>query len=322
MAKVAVGVDIGGTNLRFGLVSDVGAILARKRTAARVVQGPEGVFGRIADGISAMLKRAAEDGHVPVGIGLGVPGIISAAEGVVRFSPNLPGWADFPLKGRAQGRFPLPAVVENDANAYALGEAWLGSGAGASSLVCITLGTGVGGGIILGGDVWRGVDGMAGEVGHLTVNPRGPLCGCGNRGCLERYASATAVVERAGAALVKGSDSTLRAAFDRDPNGLTADMVRDAAERGDALSAKVYREAGVNLGIALSGLINLLNVERIVIGGGMAGAWDLFIGPLEAEIKKRAFRIPRERCAIVKAKLGDDAAVLGAAGLVFKSLAK
>lgn len=315
MGKVAVGVDVGGTNLRFGLVSEDGKVLARSRSASDARQGVDAVMGRIDKGIAEMLKKAEKDGHVPVGIGVGVPGIISLPEGVVRFSPNLPGWEELPLRGRLQDCFGLRTVVENDANAHALGEAWAGGGVGARSLICMTLGTGVGAGIILDGEIWRGVDGMAGEVGHMTVAPRGRKCGCGNSGCLEAYASATAVVERAKEAMAGGAASAL---FGCCPKGMTAADVRDAALAGDRLALRMYRDAGVYLGIAIAGLINLLNVERVVIGGGMAGAWELFIGPLRAEVARRAFDIPARRCGIVPGVLSDDAGMVGNAGLVFR----
>ncbi|MBI5696714.1 MAG: ROK family protein [Nitrospirae bacterium] len=315
MGRVAIGVDVGGTNLRFGIVSEAGKVIARSRAKSDAHQGVDAVISRIDKGIAGMLKRAERDGHVPAGIGVGVPGIISLPEGVVRFSPNLPGWENFPLRDRLQHHFRLPAIVENDANAYAVGEAWKGAGVGVDSLVCLTLGTGVGGGIILGGEIWRGVDGMAGEVGHMTVMPRGRKCHCGNTGCLEVYASATAVVERAGEALSLGTKSCLVDCF---PSGLTAADVKHAADTGDALALRMYRDAGSYLGIAIAGLINLLNVERVVIGGGMAGAWDLFIGPLRAEVARRAFDVPAKRCEIVPGILGDDAGMVGNAGLVFR----
>jgi len=318
MAKVAVGVDIGGTNLRFGLVDAMGNILARKRMVTDAHQGVEKVMARIKRGIGDLIKKAEGSGHNVVGIGLGMPGIISHAEGIVRFSPNLAGWVDVPLRDAIAEGFGLPVFVENDANAYALGEAWYGAGRGAKSLICITLGTGVGGGIILDGKVWRGADGMAGEVGHITVDPKGPECGCGNRGCLERYSSATAVLEHTVIALAKGKESSLKPLFKKHDGSLTADAVREAAEAGDKLALGVYKDAGKYLGIALADLINLLNIERVVIGGGMAGAWGLFIGPLQAEIDRRAFSIPADRCRIVRGLIDDDAAVIGSAGLALK----
>lgn len=317
MADVAIGVDLGGTNLRFGIVDESGRILARKRTRTGADKGYHAVLTRLTGGIESLAAKAVAMGHRVTGAGIGVPGIIAADLGVVRFSPNLPGWDDIPLKRDVSEKCDFPVFIENDANAYALGEMRHGAGQGSHSLVLITLGTGVGGGVILDGRLWRGADGMAGEVGHITVEPDGILCHCGNRGCLERYSSATAVVARFSAALKDGEKSTLKASFKKDHVGITAKMVDEAARAGDALARHVYEEAGRYLGIAMADLINLLNIERIVIGGGLAGAWDLFIGAARAEVKGRAFKIPAERCKVLRGRLGDDAAILGAAGLVF-----
>ena len=318
MAKVAVGVDIGGTNLKFGLVTEKGLVIARKRKSTKASEGPAKVIGRIRQGVSELAEKAHEVGHRLAGIGLGTPGIISAADGVVRLCPNMPGWVDIPLAALAGQGMDAPVYIENDANAYALGEHWQGAGRGTGSMVCLTLGTGVGGGIVIGGKVWHGADGMAGEVGHLTVNPKGPLCGCGNHGCLERYSSATAVVEMAVESLLKGSASSLAGLYRENPSALTARRIMEAARSGDRLSLKVYNMAGVYLGIAIADMINLLNIERVVIGGGMAGAWELFAGPMNSEISKRAFRIPAERCSVVRGELGDDAGIIGSASLAFK----
>ncbi len=317
MQKTAIGVDLGGTNLRFGLVREDEKIISRRRTGTMAAEGAETVLERLTGGIQTLARKAQAAGMKIAGIGIGVPGIISAKEGIVRLSPNLPGWKDIPLRARLEESFSYPVHVENDANAYALGEYWFGAGKGTSSMVCITLGTGVGGGIILGGNIWRGADGMAGEVGHITVNPDGPLCPCGNRGCLERYSSATAVIEMAGAAVARGVNTTLK---DLKKAGLpiTAEAVADAAKKGDRVAGGIYFDVGKYLGIAIADLINLLNIECIVIGGGMAGAWDLFIGPLKEEVRARAFKIPAERCRIVRGKLKDDAGILGAAGLALK----
>jgi glucokinase len=317
LQKTAIGVDLGGTNLRFGLVREDEKIISRRRTGTVAVEGVEIVLERLTSGIQALAKKAQAKGMKIAGIGIGVPGIISAKEGIVRLSPNLPGWKDIPLGLRLKESFSYPVHVENDANAYALGEYWFGAGKGTSSMVCITLGTGVGGGIILGGNIWRGADGMAGEVGHITVNPDGPLCQCGNRGCLERYSSATAVIEMADAAIARGKKTSLKN-LKKAGLAITAEAVADAAKKGDRVACRIFSEAGKYLGIAIADLINLLNIECVVIGGGMAGAWDIFIGPLKEEVRSRAFKIPARRCKIVRGKLKDDAGILGAAGLALK----
>lgn len=314
MAKVTLGVDLGGTNMRFGLVSGAGEVLARGWVATDADDGVDAVISRIVTGAEDLMDKAKTRGHDVTGIGIGVPGIISTG-GIVRLSPNLPGWVDIKLKGMLEDRLKLPVEVENDANAYALGEYMHGAGRGAASMVCFTLGTGVGGGIILDGEVWRGADGMAGEVGHITVYPNGIKCNCGNTGCLERYSSATAVVEKTIESLSKGAKSSLAGAYRKDRASINARAIKEAAVSGDRLALWVYSGAGRALGIVAAGLINLLNIERIVVGGGMAGAWGLLEEPLVSEVDKRAFRIPAERCGIVPGTLGDDAALIGSASL-------
>jgi glucokinase len=319
LQKTAIGVDLGGTNLRFGLVREDEKIITRRGTGTMAAEGVEIVLERLTSGIQTLARKAQVAGMKIAGIGIGVPGIISAKEGIVRLSPNLAGWEDIPLRARLMESFSYPVYVENDANAYALGEYWFGAGKGTSCMVCITLGTGVGGGIILDGNIWRGADGMAGEVGHITVNPDGPLCPCGNRGCLERYSSATAVIEMAVAAVARGEKTSLKN-LKKAGLAITPEAVADAAKKGDRVAGRIYSEVGKYLGIAIADLINLLNIECIVIGGGLTGAWDLFIGPLKEEVKARAFKIPAKRCRIVRGKLKDDAGILGAAGLALKTI--
>lgn len=319
MAKVSIGIDIGGTNIRFGIVDEAGNIIAGKRTKTEAGEGFSRILGRLQKGISALTVKVSEGGHTLMGLGIGVPGIISPEAGVVRFSPNLPGWVDAPLRDSVASFTSVPVLIENDANAYALGEATFGAGRGAGSLLCITLGTGVGGGIILDKKTWRGTDGMAGEVGHMTVEPRGYRCPCGNTGCLERYSSATALIERTIQAILKGRRSVLADMYRLDPSSITPESVANAAKNGDRLAVNMYADVGKYLGIISAGIINLLNIDRIVIGGGLAGSWDLFIGPLKDEIKARAFNIPASQCEVVRGTLGDDAGILGAASLVFKA---
>jgi len=319
LARVAVGVDLGGTNVRMGLVTQSGEIIARRKGKTRVKDGPEKVVGRLIKTASGLIEKARSDGHRVAGLGIGCPGIITA-DGVVKVSPNLTGWVDLDLAGQLSGGLRTKVRVENDANAYALGESWLGAGRGAESLVVFTLGTGVGGGIILAGKLWRGVDGMAGEVGHITVNPNGRQCGCGNRGCLEAYSSATAVVERTVEALRGGRFTTLSSVIRQSSAEMSALKVMEAALSGDMLAKTVYSEAGKYLGIAVADLVNLLNIERIVIGGGMAGAWGLMEEAVNYEVYRRAFKVPAERCEIVTAQLGDDAGILGSAGLALGKL--
>lgn len=303
-AEVVIGVDLGGTNLRVAALQASGAVVAmhRERTAAR--EGPDAVIERLVAAVELVSLEIREDGGWVRGVVLGAPGIISRTEGTVVSSPNLPGWRDVPLRARVAAATGLPVQLENDANAAAFGEYWRGAGTGCASMLLLTLGTGVGGGLVLDGRLWRGADGMAGEIGHVTVEPGGRACGCGSAGCLETYASATGIV-----------------ASYRELSGIeepvTAEEVHRRAQEGDANARQSYREAGRRLGTAFAVLVNLLNPERIVIGGGVLPAWDIFMPAAEGELRRRAFAAPASRVRFLPAALGDLAGVTGAAGLLW-----
>lgn len=304
---VVIGMDLGGTNLRVAAVDAAGKVVAmtREHTAAR--EGPEAVIQRIVAAVAGIAQQVREGGGAVRGAALGAPGIISHAEGSVVASPNLPGWREVPLRARVAAATELPVLLENDANAAAFGEYWLGAGTGCESMVLMTLGTGVGGGLVLGGKLWRGADGMAGEVGHITVDAGGRVCRCGNAGCLETYASATGIVE-----------SYRELSGTEEP--VTAEELHRRAQEGDPNARQSYREAGRSLGVAFATLVNLLNPERIVIGGGVLPAWDLFMPAAENELRRRAFAAPASRVRFMPAALGDLAGVTGAAGLLWHEL--
>jgi glucokinase len=307
-APVVIGMDLGGTNLRVAGLDAGGAVLAMHREQTVAKEGPERVIERIVAAVERIAEQVRGDGGAVRGVVLGAPGIISRLEGTVVASPNLPGWRDVPLRARVAEATGLPVLLENDANAAAFGEYWRGAGVGSASMVLLTLGTGVGGGLVLDGRLWRGADGMAGEVGHVTVDPGGRTCGCGNGGCLETYASATGIVESYRA--LSGSEEPV-----------TAERVHALAQEGDANARQAYREAGRSLGVAFATLVNLLNPERIVIGGGVLPAWDLFMPAAETELRRRAFAAPASRVRFLPAALGDLAGVTGAAGLLWHELA-
>jgi glucokinase len=242
-----------------------------------------------------------------------VPGTVNVEEGIVVKAPNLPSLDGFRLAAVLSTELKRPALLENDANAAAVGEMWQGAGRGRRTVVCVTLGTGVGGGIILDGKLWRGVDGAAAEIGHMCVDPFGGVaCGCGSRGCLEVYASATAIVRMTREASPRHPDSTLHTAKD-----LTSEAIFAAGLEGDELALEVFRRMGVYLGIGVANLINILNPEVIVIGGGVANGWDLFEKHMHQQVAERAFPLLAARVKIVRAECGDDAGLLGAARLAF-----
>lgn len=304
-------VDLGGTNLRAAAVDRQGRILKRERLPTPNPNNAEEIVAAIAKAISDC--DAGQERAKIKAISIVVPGSVHAETGFIVNAPNLPAIVNFPLGDALSAKLNRPVMLENDANAAALGEFWLGAGRGSQTMICLTLGTGVGGGIILNGKLWRGIDGTAGEIGHMSVGPFGSLkCNCGNVGCLEVYASATAIVRMANEALEAEPNSSLHS-LDK----LTAHLVAEASQLGDELALKVFRRMGAYLGVAAANLVNIFNPEVIVIGGGVAAAFDLFAPRAREEMNERAFPVPAQRCQIVKAECGDDAGLLGAAHLAF-----
>jgi len=312
MGKTVIGMDIGGTNLRGALVTPEGRILRQLKIASGAHDGIDAVV----DNIAKLVDELGEGGVS--GVGIGIAGVIDSRAGVITQAPNIANVTNYPIRDNLVRKLGsgTNVIVENDANCAALGEWWTGAGKDAASIVMITLGTGVGGGIILDGKLWSGADGMGGEVGHMTVYPDGALCNCGNYGCLESYASATAVRRMVRETLANTEVKTvLRDTVpEADPDDIP-EVVMKAALEGDAASIDIWERFGVALGIGMASLVNILNVEMIVLGGGVARAWDMFIGPARAELKKRGLRAPAERVVIERARLNGDEGILGAAYL-------
>ena len=307
------GVDIGGTNLRVGMVPFEGA------PPAAVVQAPTRPHGdpaTVVARVAAMIREsmAGVGAEAMIGVGIGVPGPLDRDSGVVVETPNL-GWRNVPLRDMVSRELGLPVVLDNDANCAAFAEWWLGAGRGAGSLIGLTLGTGIGGGVILAGDVYHGASDAAGEVGHMSVDFDGRPCACGSRGCVEAYASGPAIAARAAEGIARGADSILSAQVEGDPVGITAETVCEAAAAGDRYAALVLTETARILGVALANLINLFNPEVIVIGGGVAAAGESLFKPLRAEAERRAFRSATAVCRIVPADFPGTGGVIGAAGI-------
>ena len=312
-----LGVDIGGTNLRAGLVPFAGgAPVALANVPTRPEHGAEEV---VDDLVSVLRATVAGVGRAGVaGIGVGAPGPLDRTRGVVIETPNL-GWREVPLVEMIARGTGLPVVLDNDANCFAFGEWWLGAGRGAERLIGLTLGTGIGGGIVLGGEIYRGASDAAGEVGHMSVHHAGRLCACGSRGCVEAYASGTAIAARAAEGIGGGTDSSLSALV-RDPAGITSRAVCEAAAAGDPHAARVLDEAARMLGVAVANLIHIFNPDVIVVGGGVAAAGELVLAPLRAEAERRAFRSAAGACRIVPAEHPATAGLLGAAGVFKRAL--
>ena len=306
MKSVCIGVDVGGTNLRCAIVSRGGAVLQRESQPTEVGSGSASFLLRLLLALGRLQAEAKAQGQRVAAIGLGMPGLMSN-EGVLRCSVNLLPLVGLNVAAAVSSGIGLPVVVLNDANASALGEQHFGAGKPYRSFLNVTIGTGVGAGLILDGRLWTGIDGSAGEFGHITVEPSGRLCGCGNRGCLEQYASATAIAALAARQAAGQGKSD-------------AASVAARALRGDTQAAAIFEQAGRYLGIAAAGVVNLLNLEAIILGGGVAESFALLAVPMRKEVMARTFAIPGARVRVVKGELGDDAGVQGAAAAAFAAL--
>jgi glucokinase len=305
--------DLGGTHLRTAAIDAHGRILFRLKQKTPHATTPDEIVDAVLLAVRKAQKEARPAGYSVTGISVVVPGTIDVAAGTIVKAPNLPALDDFGLATTLANELKLPAILENDANAAAVGELWQGAGRGHDTLLCVTLGTGVGGGIILNRKLWRGVDGSAGEIGHIGVDPfSGVPCPCGSQGCLEVFASATGIVRMTRESLDQYPDSVLKGAA-----VLTAEGIYCAGARGDELAIDVFRRMGTYLGIGLASLVNLFNPQLIVIAGGVINGWDLFAEHTRRLVNERAFHIPAASVKIVKAECGDDAGLLGAAKLAF-----
>lgn len=310
-------VDLGGTHLRVALVDEEGRIHAQRKESTPKDTDAAGVVRALVKAVRACASEKGINAGLIGAASIVVPGTVSKDNRMVLQVPNLPSLDNVALKPILEDQLGLPIVLENDANAAAIGEMWLGAARGLRSVICITLGTGVGGGIILDGELWRGADGSAGEIGHTAVDPfAGPRCKCGNRGCLEVFASATAIVRMAREELANRQDSVLLS------EGLTAERVFNAGREGDELSLDVFKRMGTYLGVGVANLINLLNPEIIVIGGGVVDGWKLFERHMRQEVAARAFPLTAERVRIMPSVCGDNAGLLGAARLAFDDRAR
>ena len=307
-------VDLGGTHLRAATIDAAGKIHSRVKQTTPAAEMADEIVSAIV-GAARQCQQQVAAGDSIRAISVVVPGSVNVAAGKIVKAPNLPCLDGFPLTEALTRELGWRAILENDANAAALGEMWQGAARGRRAIVCVTLGTGVGGGIILDGKLWRGVNDSAAEIGHMCVDPFGGVaCTCGSRGCLEVYASATAIVRMAREAKPRHPNSVLSAS-----NHLTSEEIFRAGVAGDELALEVYRRMGTYLGIGLANLINILNPEMIVIGGGVVNAWELFERDMNHQVAERAFPLPAAEVKIVPAECGDDAGLLGAAHLAFCS---
>jgi glucokinase len=311
--ELVCAVDLGGTNLRAANIDSTGRIYERVKFPTPDSDKAEDIVDAVVAAVARCEAGAANLGARIEPVSVVVPGSVQAETRAVVNAPNVPAIVDFRLAEALEIKLQRPVLIENDANAAAVGEMWQGAARDSRTIVCLTLGTGVGSGIVLDGNLWRGADGTAGEIGHTSVHPFGRVrCKCGNIGCLEVYASATAIVRMTQEALSNHPASQLNSIA---ADAFTARQVADAAAMGDELALEIFHRMGTYLGIASANIVNTLNPEMIVIGGGVSAAFDLFAPAARAEMLRRAFPVPAARCQIVRAECGDDAGLLGAAWL-------
>ncbi len=313
--SIAIGIDLGGTSIKAGLVDAVGKVLETTATPTLAHEGPDAIVGRMARLANELKAKAPE---APVGIGVGSPGPLDPSTGTLYFTPNMPGWDNYPLAAKLGAATGLKVVVENDANVAAMAEYRHGAGRGARTMILLTLGTGIGGGIIIDGKLVNGARVTAGEVGHIVLNEKGPKCGCGAHGCLEAYCGTAGILGRAKELLDKvGTVTLLRETAGKDGELLTPRIIGDAARKGDGPAISVFKETGRLLGVGIASLVNLFAPEVVILGGGVAeGNWNFLYGACRDEVKRRAMKPGNEQVKIVLAEMGNNAGLVGAAALV------
>lgn len=313
--KKYIGCDLGGTNLRAGVVDPTnGKILADRSTPALAREGHDAVMERMA----ALMEQVITDSGLPKsdfgGIGIGVPGLLDLKNGLTLFLPNLSGhWKKVPLRDTIAGKVGLPTFLLNDVRSITYGEWKFGGGRGVDSMACYAIGTGIGGGIVVGGKLHMGVDGTAGELGHQTIDFNGPKCGCGSNGCVEAYASGPAIAAAGLKVVTQGATTKIGELAGYDLNKIDAALIAKAANMGDAIAKEIYERAGEALGIAISNTLVTIDAHKIVIGGGVAQAGDLLLDPIRRTIKKRVFIMPLDEVEVALAELGGNAGIIGAA---------
>ncbi len=313
LSTCVIGIDLGGTYIKGAALDLAGKILSEGKIETEVAQGQERVLENVARLVADLRKSSRLQSLA--GVGLGVPGALDFKEGRIIESPNFPGWDNFPIRSQMEKAVGVPVIIENDASAAAMGERWIGAAQNIDNFLLITLGTGVGGGLVLGGRLWSGETGKAGEVGHMKITPDGPPCGCGSIGCLEVYASSTALVRMAREEWRRGQGSVVPPA-----EWITSLDLADAAEHQDPIAVAVFEKMAYYLGIGIANVANLLDIHHFILSGGVSNAFHLFEEPLRQEVARRAFGMPPQealkRIVIRRALLGESAGMIGAGHLV------
>ena len=314
--RYVVGIDLGGTNIVVGTLAEDGSeLLGLVSEPTLPDQGGDAVIARIVKLARASMAQAK--GKEIVGVGIGSPGPLDTKTGIVILTPNL-GWVNMPLRDRVAAGLKLPTVLDNDANCAIYGEWWRGAARGVDHVIGLTIGTGIGGGIVLGGEIYHGASDVAGEIGHMTIEANGRLCKCGNQGCLEAYASGPAIAARAVEGIKAGATTTLPQYVAGDFSRITAQVVYEAANDGDSFALDVVHETAKLLGAGVASLVNIFNPNVVVICGGVTQAGEKLFGPLTLEVHRRAFKPAWEVCRILPGTLTGTAGVYGAAAVFMK----
>lgn len=310
-----IGVDLGGTKIAAAVVdAGSGAVAARESIPTEAHAGPDVVLARMGELILSVGRAAGLAPEQIGAVGVGVPGPFDQATGQTIFLPNLAGmWRGVRVRDSLQRAVDLPIWLINDARAFVLAEATFGAGRGASTVVGLTIGTGIGGGIAIGGRLHLGIDGTAGEVGHMTIDPHGSPCGCGNRGCLETFASGPSIATQGMRATLTGVPTQISALVDHDLNKITPEIILQAADAGDLVAREILGRAGAALGVGVANLVTVLSPDCVVLGGSVARLGEWLFGPVRAAVRERCRAIPVEQVRIVSAALGADAGSIGAA---------
>ena len=316
MKEYILGLDIGGTKISFAISTTRGEILNKTLLPTEVEKGPDYTINKIIKSIRNLLKSSNVSLSEVKGIGIGSPGPLDPVKGAILNTPNMPGWDGICLKEIFGREFNLPVILDNDANAAALGEKIFGAGKNIKDMFYFTVSTGIGGGLIINNRIYRGASFDAAEVGHTVILPDGPRCKCGKHGCLEALASGTAIAREARQRVKVKPSSLILELANHNKELISAEVVSRAAEAGDELANQIYQEAGRFLGIGVANVLNLINPEMVVIGGGVSLAGELLFKPVRESAKKEAFGRTYQACKIVPAKLGNEAGVLGAVSLV------
>ena len=310
-----IGIDVGGTNVKIALVDENGKIIYSNSVPTYAKMGYEYTVNNIKQSIRDLMKETNTNEKSIEGIGFDFPGQVDYKTGVVKLAPNIPGWVNVPIADMIEEEFHIPTKIDNDVRCAALGELKFGAGQGCENFVCITVGTGIGSGLVINGKLVRGASNAAGEIGHIKLEMNnGPLCGCGDYGCLEAYASGPAIVAMAQEYL-RGGKSAKFAEMASDGE-ITPYIVAKAAEAGDAVAKQIFEIMGKRIGMGLTSVVNLLNPEKIIVGGGVAECGDLLLEPIRRTIKERAMVVAGEAVKVVPAMLGNSAGVIGASMLI------